>query len=350
MSHKLLDDAVLRAQADPGDMLGKTASFVTQLQDALDLPGDLPGETPGRLILGGMGGSAAVGRILAPILEETAGFRLLVVDGYRLPVLLPGDLLLLSSYSGETEEALSLFEEGGSLGVRRMVLSSGGELMRRAKKAKLACLTLPPSYPPRAALPSALGRLISLLGSWGLTPFVNLDETALITDLEKAAALCDPELDGPENFAKKAAMLLENHRPALVAMAPAYRGASQRLRAQFEENASCSSGAFELPELHHNSWVAWMEDTDTPIAPLWLGSPDAHPRTLIRRRFSEEALSDKHIPFLEIPALGTSLLNRVLTSILIGDFISVYHAILRKVDPANVDPLGAMKARLNQIT
>jgi len=127
-------------------------------------------------------------------------------------------------------------------------------------------------------------------------------------------------------------------------------GAAGRLRRQFEENASRCAQDLNLPELHHNSWVPWMEDDEILGAPLWLGAADAHPRVLERRKLCEEALSDRSIPFVEIPCSGSALLNRVLTSVLIGDFISVYLAILRGVDPSRVDPLEAVKARLNQIS
>ncbi len=346
---KVLDDASLRAQADPGDMLGKTASFGPQLFAAMDLPAGLAGAKPGRVLLGGMGGSAVAGRILAPLVELVAGLRILVVDGYSLPRTLPGDLLVLSSYSGRTEEVLSLFEESRDQELRRMAITSGGDLAELAQEAGMPLLSLPEGLPPRAALPSALGRLLGLFTAWG----IELGEEhslphELEADLDEVLATAGPELPAETNPAKRMALALGDLRPAPVALSPFYSGVAGRLRAQFEENAERSAYSFELPELHHNSWIPWSLDDDPPGVPIWLGAEDAHPRVLERRRLSEAALSDRHIPFFDLPSAGRATLNRLLTSVLIGDFVSVYLALLRGVDPTRTDPLDAMKARLSE--
>ncbi|MBC8367706.1 hypothetical protein H8E52_09880 [bacterium] len=340
----ILDDASLLNMADPGDMLGMTASFADQLEVAMDVPAKLAGEVPGRILLGGMGGSAVAGRLLAPLLDASFGLRLLNVDGYELPKTLPGDLLLLSSYSGQTEEVLELFGQGEALGLRRMVLTAGGDLQRLAESEGLPCLSLPPGYPPRAALPSALGRLLGLFDAWGLT----IEIESLFADLRDACRSCDPAIPRSKNPAKSMAATLGDFRPAAVALSPVYAGAARRLQAQFEENAERSAHAYSLPELHHNSWIPWMNDEDPPGAIIWLGAAEAHPRVLERKRLSEELLSDRGIPFMDLPSPGQGRLNRLLTSVLIGDFVSVYLALLRGMDPSSTDPLDAMKARLNR--
>ncbi len=346
---KVLDDASLRAQADPGDMLGKTASFAEQLLASLDVPEGLAGERPERVLLGGMGGSAVAGRILAPLLESVAGLRILIVDGYSLPRTRSGDLLILSSYSGRTEEVLSLFEESRHLDLRSLAISSGGDLSALARESDIPLLSLPEELPPRAALPSALGRLLGLLAAWGIElGQEHFRASDLEADLDAAMVMAGPHTPAEANPAKSLALALGDRRPAPVALSTFYGGAAGRLRAQFEENAKRSAFAYELPELHHNTWIPWSLDEDPPGAPIWLGARDAHPRVLERRRLSEALLSDRRIPFFELPSPGRATLNRLLTSVLIGDFVSVYLALLRGVDPITTDPLDAMKARLSE--
>ena len=107
-----------------------------------------------------------------------------------------------------------------------------------------------------------------------------------------------------------------------------------------------------------------MADLPTVVRPdvaavtralVWMGEPylavsvvALHPRVLERKRLSEEALSDRGIPFFDLPGPGKGRLNRLLTSVLIGDFVSVYLALLRGVDPIKTDPIDAMKARLSE--
>ncbi len=340
----ILDDTSLLGMADPGDMLGMVAGFADQLEAAMDVPVALAGEVPGRILLAGMGGSAVVGRILAPLLDAGSGLRLLIVDSYELPKTLPGDLLLLSSYSGETEEVLELSKLGEAAGLRRMVLTSGGKLLGLAESETLPILSLPQGYPPRAALPSALGRLLGLFKAWGL-PF---ETEGLIEDLREATRNCLPGIPKAKNPAKILAAKLGDFRTAAVALSPVYAGVARRLQAQIEENAERSAHAYSLPELHHNSWIPWMNDEDPPGAIIWLGAEEAHPRVLKRKGLSEEHLSDRGIPFMDLPSYGLGRLNRLLTSVLIGDFVSVYLALLRGMDPSSTGPLDAMKARLNR--
>jgi glucose/mannose-6-phosphate isomerase len=128
-------------------------------------------------------------------------------------------------------------------------------------------------------------------------------------------------------------------------MAPAYEPVALRLRCQWEENAKRSAARRSLPELHHNSWVPWAEG-DLAGLPVWLGAEAAHPRVRLRRRYSDALLAARGVSSLEIPAAGEGLLTRMLTSVLAGDTLSVYHALMRGVDPTPVSPLAAMKERL----
>ena len=324
---------------DPSCMLARTAEFPDLLERGLASRLAEAGPAPRRILWGGMGGSAAAGRVLSSWLAHAGGPAVEVVSGYGLPATGPGDLLLLASYSGNTEETLSLLEEGGRRELPLLALSAGGRLSERALARGLPCVSLPAGYPPRTAVPAMLGVLLALLRHWELLPGP-LPE--LLPPLRGIAAACVAD----ENPALELARALDGRAPVLLVLHPAYEGLAQRLRAQFEENAALAATVFALPELHHNRWVSWMEGPEAPARLLVLGAADAHPRVLERLRLSREGLAGRGSVFLELPAAGGDLLTRLLTTLLLGDFISVYGALQRGKDPGAIPSIDDLKAQL----
>ena len=103
------------------------------------------------IVLSGLGGSAVAGDIARALLREEALVPFEVIRDYRLPAWVGRDTpVLASSYSGDTEETLSAFDEAMRRGARVWVIASGGELGRRAEEAGLPFFRLPPGLPPRA--------------------------------------------------------------------------------------------------------------------------------------------------------------------------------------------------------
>lgn len=336
---------------DPGDMLRHLDDFPFLFRQAWSFdPGGLVSEVPQRILLGAMGGSAIAGELLAGLLAETSGRPLIPVRSYTWPVLKSGDFLVLCSYSGETEEILALFREALPTRLPMLTLSAGGHLEELAKERQLPHVGLlagEGALPPRAALPDILGKLLAVLGTLGEDFRINIDkkETCeLLADLGRQLAPGSPP---PENPAMSLALALGERRPVFVALAPAYEAVALRLRSQFEENAKRCALSRSLPEMHHNSWIPWLGG-DSPGTPVWLGEADAHPRVRLRRRLSEEALAARGLEALRIDARGGNLPSRMLTSLLLGDFLSVYHALMRGVDPTPTDVLDEMKRRLRK--
>ncbi len=343
----ILDDEAALHGADPDGMLGRLSAFPELLRaarrDGLPDTGWQPTASPARLLLGGMGGSAIAGDLLAGLLATGggAGFPQPLRD-YRLPVLREGDRLLLCSYSGNTEEILALHDEAMAAGLETLVLSSGGQLTELARERDLVVFGLPAGYPPRSAFPALLGRLLAASEGLGHHDPALEDMDATLAELNTLAAECAPSRPCSENPAKSLALALGDRTAVFCAMSPAHDAVARRLRCQMEENAERHALDRSLPELHHNSWVPWAQG-EAPGVPIWLGEADAHPRVALRRRFSDELLPE---PGLTIQARGGSLLSRLLTTVLLGDFMSVYHALMRGLDPTPVTPLTDMKARL----
>src|SRR4051812_25375623 len=104
------------------------------------------------LMVCGMGGSAIGGDLAAAAIGDRLTKPLLSIRGYELPSwTTPEWTVLCSSYSGETEETLACFEAAEVLGARRIVLSTGGTLVERAREAGVPGIAPPGVYQPRGA-------------------------------------------------------------------------------------------------------------------------------------------------------------------------------------------------------
>lgn len=133
----------------------------TQLNAELRLEGEIPLVKNG-VIVGGMGGSrlpAEFFRAMFPAIPVS------VWKSYGLPPETPKDALYIaSSYSGNTKETLSFFDEARARGLPLAVIAGGGELLERARVASVPYIQIPweEATPARRMLPVAL-RALSLL-------------------------------------------------------------------------------------------------------------------------------------------------------------------------------------------
>lgn len=304
-----------------------------------------------RMVVCGMGGSAAAAEICAGSLAGPH-FEIVVCRGYSVGVSLrDDDLLVFSSYSGNTEETLSCFDD---VQARRpqgpgVVITSGGELDRRARATGLPVLSVPGGLPPRASLGHGVGCLAGVLAAAGL-PEVESQVRAAVELLAlgnarwglEGSQATDPSL---QDLAES----LQGRLPLIYAGTPSTIAAARRLRAQLNENAKILASTAEFPELDHNEIVGWSLATRAreESVVLALRDPQEHPQ--VRRRFeiTREVLGERVPQWLEYAAAPGPPLARTLELAQAGDVLSVLLAALTGIDPMPVEPIDILKLRLS---
>ena len=141
-----------------------------QLQDILGMPDQLRDalwrvesanlevdESPAGLIVAGMGGSGIGGALARAVLGDRASRPIVITRGYALPPwTTPDTTVLCSSYSGNTEETLAVFDAAGALGARRIVSTTGGKLAEAARAEDVPVIPLPGGFQPRVAVAYSL--------------------------------------------------------------------------------------------------------------------------------------------------------------------------------------------------
>jgi len=119
-----------------------------------------------------------------------------------------------------------------------------------------------------------------------------------------------------------------------------------RWKTQFNENAEVLAWASQFPEADHNEIVGWGGDPHARrFLPIILRDRDESPE-MARRLDATKKIMSRWAKIQEIRDRGETLLSRMLGTLYLGDFASVYLAVLRNVDPMPVKPIDRLKALL----
>ncbi len=348
-----LDDADALRAADPRGMLDAVAGLPGHCRegyaagrDAHDLP-SADGLTA--MTFCGMGGSAVAGDVLRVLYRERLRVPVEVVRGPSLPAYCgPQTLVLCSSYSGNTAETLSCFEEAVKRGCRNVCITSGGELRLRAGEEGAAIVPIPPGFQPRAALgylaPGALGALESV----GLLPGMEDELAQAAAELSLLAARLGPANPRPDNEAKELAVMIRDRTPVIWGADGRGSVAAMRWKTQMNENAKRPAFWSALPELDHNEVVGWAGRSGAPYFLIVLRHEGENPDVAARFPASIQIAEEAGMVVEEVWAAGRAPLGQLLTLVMMGDFTSVYLALDRGVDPSPVEVIDRLKRALEE--
>lgn len=350
-----LDDPKRRARLDPAGMAARIESFPAQVRAgaaiaAPALPGISP-ERPRRLVLFGMGGSAIAGDLLRAIAEREGSAPVHVVRHYLPPAwLTPEDLLVFSSYSGETEETLSAFEATRPIGARACVLSTGGTLAAQAGAAGIPAAFLPPGHPPRAALGYSFSTLAAIASHVGVVPALAARMEGAAAAVEGVVSDCGTRVIQSRNLAKKLAIRMAGRALLVIGAERGLSAVAQRWKGQLNENAKQLAWSSALPEMNHNEvdGFAGPKGAVGRLAVVLLREPEEHPRIAARFAWLAAYLKRRQIPAATVVAEGDDAASRLLAAAALGDFVSYYLALLNGVDPSALPGVESLKESLRR--
>jgi glucose/mannose-6-phosphate isomerase len=340
---------------DPGGMAGLVERAPEQIEAALALCDQrawpAPSSAPDLLAVGGMGGSAIAADLCAGLWSDRLERPLVAVREYRWPAYVSeNSLVLLSSYSGDTEETLSLYEEAGRRGIPRVALTTGGHLAERCRRDGVFCLVLPGGISPRAALYQswvAVSRLLAALG-WIDDPGAHWRAAAI--RLRERNARIGPRTAEADNPAKRLARGLHGRFVFVYAGSERLGAVATRVRNQLNENAKLLGHSATAPELCHNEIVGWEGKGahGSRAAVLILRDREDSPRVAERLAWTAEYAARRGVPMFEISETEGERLSRMVSMVQTGDYVSVYLALLAGVDPTPIESIDELKRRLSE--
>ena len=343
---RMLDTPDRIAAIDVRDMLGTLLNVPHVLRQAP--PVELHGvpAAPRFVFVAGMGGSATVGDIAAAVAQSSGRLPVTVIRDYQLPQWAgPEDFLVAVSYSGETEETLSVVQDAARRDLPGVAVTGGGHLRERAAALGWPTISLPRGRLPREALADMLCPVFTTLATAGA---LEMPDLATVADTADAVtAQIGVEVPLVSNPAKQLATCLLGSVPVIVA-AEHLRAAARRWRDQLTENSKALSYSHELPELNHNGIMGWTHhDEGAKLHLVFLDGCSFHPQNARRYSLSRDWADLHGIPHdtVQVPLAG-SRMSELVGSVLWGDYLSVYLALLTGRDPSDNDALRWFKSRL----
>ena len=350
-----LDNLKSIKKYDRSCMLDVIGSFPEQCMEAKEIGSGfrLPRsyKIPYRnIVCTGLGGSAIGSDILRSYLLYEAKVPIFVNRNYLLPAFVgERTLVIVSSYSGDTEETLSAYRDAKKRRAKLIVVTSGGRLRAMADKDGLPVIDIPDGMPPRCAIGYSFFPALIILAKIGIIKnrTNEIDQTINILKTLKKARI-GFEIPEKKNTAKKIARALHNKYPIIYASQDSTDCVVTRWRGELAENAKVLSSGNLVPEMNHHEIVG-LENPGHPIKKLIvviLRDPLDHPRIAKRMEITKMLLSKRGFKVVEVSASGHSRLARIFSLLYIGDFVSFYLAILNRTDPTPVASIAYLKKEL----
>ncbi|HSX27709.1 MAG TPA: bifunctional phosphoglucose/phosphomannose isomerase [Patescibacteria group bacterium] len=340
----MLDDLKYIHDRDAQDALGIAEKQWQQLQQDYQLP-NFNYQNIENVVVAGMGGSG----LAAMVVKVWPGLNVPyeVINDYELPAYVGAKtLLIVSSYSGNTEETLSAFEQGMNKSAQIVVVASGGELIERAKANRLPYLVLPSGYQPRMTLGYQLSALVHILEACNLVEAKKAELHQAASWLHDHLGTWRPDIPTKDNYAKQLALECVG-KSAVIYSGPKLFPAAYKWKISFNENAKNIAWCNHYPEFNHNEFLGWTSHPQQkPYAVIELRSNLEHARTQKRFQITEKLLSGQRPAPQAIEVVGSTILEQLLYSIALGDFVSLYLALLNGLNPTPVDQIEKFKTSM----
>jgi glucose/mannose-6-phosphate isomerase len=345
-----LDDLDTFKRLDTLNMLGEIDNLSDQLDSAyqLGLKHDLPDwKDVKQVVIAGMGGSAIGADLLASYCAPLAPIPVFVHRDYGLPLFAHGTetLVICSSHSGNTEETLEAFEAARAAGCRTIVVSTGGELVKRGRENNIPVWTFEHAGQPRAAVGFSFGLLLAIFQRLGFLPDQKDALDDALAAMRRSQERIKAEIPAVKNPAKRYAGQLMGRWVTIVASG-LMTAVARRWKGQINEIAKAGANFEFLPEADHNTIAGTMhpqEVLNPHIMILFLRAPSDHPRNRLRSDLTRKAFMLEGMNTDHVDARGRTPLAHMWTMILFGDYMAYYLAMGYGVDPTPVEVLVDFK-------
>ncbi|MFH1320331.1 MAG: bifunctional phosphoglucose/phosphomannose isomerase [Bacteroidota bacterium] len=323
------------------------SNFSKQLEEAIDIGKNAQLSRPvneiTNVLISGLGGSGIGGSIVSEIVENEASVPINVNKDYFIPQYVDQHtLMIISSYSGNTEETISAMNLAGNKNAEIVCITSGGEVLDTAKKNNLNYIVIPGGMPPRACLGYSMTQLLYILHHFGIIG------NSFKTDIEASIKLLYEEEENIIKQAKSIAQRLFNKIPIIYSTA-SNAGVAVRFRQQLNENAKMLCWTNVLPEMNHNELVGWRKKNEELAIVIFRNDTDFS-RTQKRIEICKDIFAKYTSTIIEIYSRGNSHIEKAIYLIHLGDWASFFLSELNKVDVMEIEVINYLKSELAKIS
>lgn len=344
----LLDDRNTIGQRDTKGalrMAGEEPALLTQSLGLRNATEEIPSFS--QIVVAGMGGSALAGDMCRDWLDLPLPFQ--VVKDYTLPSYVSEKTLVIAcSFSGNTEETISAYNDARSKGAHVVIAAGKGKLVEIAESEGLPYVVMPyDGVTPRMFLATNLRAFLEIFVAYNIVSaniFDELEKTA--ANLTETVKKWSVDVPFKDNAAKQLAWQCAG-KTAVFYAGPSFRSAAYKWKIAVNESAKNTAWCDEYSEFNHNEFMGWASHpVEKPFAVFDIRSSFEHPRITKRFEISNRLLSGLRPKETEIWLEGETMLEQFIYSNILADYASAYLGILNGVDPAPVPLIEKLKQEL----
>lgn len=296
------------------------------------------------VVIAGMGGSALGPEIVASVFADRLTVPVTIVRDYALPAFVgPQTLVILSSYSGTTEETLAALKDA----VRRKAvvvgITVGGPLAAEFRRLRAPAYVFDPKFNPGNQ--PRLGTGYSIFGIAGLLVRAGVLK---LSDAEVRAAIAPVRKNATENVAKKLAATLTNRLPLFFA-SEHLSGAARTMQNRTHESAKQLAFYQILSEANHHlmEGLTFPRDLIRRVTGVFFTSKLYHARVQKRYPITMDVVKKNNARAVRVAVTGPSKLAEALWLVAFGGYLSFHLAMRNGVNPAPTPWVDYFKKRLS---
>ena len=294
------------------------------------------------IVISGLGGSGIGGKIVGQLVSEKLSVPVVCTNDYVLPEFVgKNTLVIISSYSGETEETVAAMNEAIVKGAEIACITSGGKIGALAKENGYNLIIIPGGNPPRAMFGYSSVQLFFMLQAYGFI------DNYFEKEIENSIALIEGDISNIRSNSKMIAEKIVSRIPILYSEAM-YEGVAVRWRQQINENSKMLCWHHIFPEMNHNELVGWTGG-DNRVAVIILRNEDDHKRSQLRMELCKKLIGEKCDTIIEAWSKGSTRIERSMYLIHLGDWLSIDLAELKNEDAVAIPAILFLKGELAKV-
>lgn len=294
------------------------------------------------IVFAGMGGSGAIGDLLAAILSNT-DIHVSVTKGYHLPKTLDSkSLLITTSISGNTIEVLSVLESAQKTACKIIAFSSGGKMESFCFNNSIEYRKIPMIHSPRSSFTTYLYSMLKALES-----VIPVSKNHVNESIKKMYDICNKISSDNMNESNPALSLAEWIDGIPLIYYPwGLQPAAIRFKNSLQENAKSHAIAEDVVEACHNGIVSW--EMNSNVVPVLIRGVDDYVKTKERWDILKKYFDSSNILYKEIISVDGNILSKLINLIYLLDYSSIYFSVKRHVNPTSVNSIQFVKKLLSQ--
>ena len=297
------------------------------------------------VVVTGMGGSAISADLFANFFKDELEIPFVVNRSYTLPAFVnKNTLLIVSSYSGNTEETISVFKSALKTKSRIVCITTGGKIENIAKKNKVPIVKILPGYQPRYALGLSFFTLLKVLTR---IKIINVKQglvNSIIKLYKDKSKLYSKEKNSALSYAEE----ILGYIPVVYSVEGFTSSVGYRLKSQFNENSKLLAFHNVLPEMNHNEIVGWESFDEKQFQTRIINIVDKEYPARVKKRLDimNGITSESKVGVINLESHEKSFKVRLMDLIYLCDWITYYTAVLRGYDPSEIRNIDLLKEKL----